>query len=353
MSKLFSPLKIGSIEFPNRIGLSPMCQYSSIDGNPGQWHFVHLGSRAVGGAGLIIMEATAVVPEGRITPEDLGLWNETQLAGFKNITAFISQNGCIPAIQLAHAGKKASSYSPWRGKGHIPIIKGGWEVTGPDKVPFDSATAIPLQMSESQIFEMAGHFAKAAQLAEKAGFLCIELHMAHGYLLHSFLSALMNLRKDDFGGSLKNRMRFPLMVAERVRNTISSDMPLFVRISTTDWAPGGWDLRQSIEFCGLLKDIGVDLIDCSSGGAVPNLITPSEPGFQVHFASEIRKETGLKTAAVGLITEPAQAEEIIANGHADIVLLGRELLRNPYWPLQAAKILNTQIQWPIQYQRAN
>jgi 2,4-dienoyl-CoA reductase-like NADH-dependent reductase (Old Yellow Enzyme family) len=352
MSNLFSPLKIRSIEFPNRIGVSPMCQYSAAEGVPNDWHLVHYGTRAVGGAGLIIAEATAVVPEGRISPEDLGLWNEQQKNGFGRITEFITGTGSVPGIQLGHAGKKASAYSAWKGKGLVPKERGGWDVVGPDNRAFDASLGTPSQLRDSQINEIVDRFAAAAKRAKDAGFQFIELHMAHGYLLHSFLSPLMNSRQDEFGGSLQNRMRFPLMVAEKVRQSISESTPLFVRISCTDWMDGGWDLMQSIEFCGHLKEIGVDLINCSSGGASPDAVIPAEPGYQVKFSEAIRRETGLKTAAVGLITNPAQAERIIQREQADIVLLGRELLRNPYWALQAARDLNFELSWPVQYLRA-
>lgn len=329
-----------------------MCQYSANGGIPNDWHLIHLGTRAVGGSGLIIAEATAVVPEGRISPEDLGIWNEEQKNEFRKITEFISGKGSVPGIQLGHAGKKASAYSMWNGKGLVPKEEGGWDVVGPDNRAFDNSLGVPAQMTDGQIHEAIISFGNAAKRAEEAGFQFIELHMAHGYLLHSFLSPLMNSRSDEYGRSLQNRMRFPLMVAEKVRSSLSESTPLFVRISCTDWMEGGWDINQSIEFCGYLKDLGVDLIDCSSGGASPDAVIPAGPGYQVGFSETIRKETGLKTAAVGFITKPVQAEEIIAREQADIVLLGREMLRNPYWPLQAARELNASIDWPVQYHRA-
>ncbi len=352
MSHLFSSLKIRKVEFPNRIGVSPMCQYSASEGVPGDWHLVHLGSRAAGGAGSIIVEATAVSPEGRISPEDLGLWNDNQAEAFRRITTFIAGQGSVPGIQLAHAGKKAGTWSAWKGSGWIPVEKGGWQVMGPDTVAFDSTLGRPLHMDEKQINRVAEAFAQAAQRAEKAGFRFVELHMAHGYLLHSFLSPFMNSRNDDYGGSLQNRMRFPLLVAKKVKENLSEHIPLFVRISCTDWSEGGWDMKQSIEFSAHLKDLGVDLVDCSSGGALPGAKIPVGPGYQVEFAANIKKETGIKTAAVGLITGARQAEEIIQNQKADIVLLGREMLRNPYWPLQAARELNAATDWPVQYLRA-
>jgi 2,4-dienoyl-CoA reductase-like NADH-dependent reductase (Old Yellow Enzyme family) len=352
MSSLFSPLQIRSVIFPNRIGVSPMCQYSAREGIPGDWHFVHLGSRAVGGSGCIVVEATAVSPEGRISPEDLGLWNDAQCDSFKRITAFIGEQGCVPGIQLAHAGKKASTFSAWKGSGWIPVEKGGWQVIGPDGISFDATLGHPIQMDEDQINRVADDFARAAERAEKSGFRFVELHMAHGYLLHSFLSPLMNSRTDDYGGSLQNRMRFPLLVAKKVREKFSEHFPLFVRISSTDWSEGGWDLEQSIEFCGHLKELGVDLIDCSSGGSLPGAKIPVAPGYQVKFAEAIKKEVGIRTAAVGLITGADQAEEIIQNQQADLVLLGREMLRNPFWPLEAAGDLNATIDWPVQYLRA-
>ena len=352
MSSLFNPLQIRNVKFPNRIGVSPMCQYSAKEGIPGDWHLVHLGTRAVGGAGLIIVEAASVSPEGRISPEDLGLWNDTQMESFLRLTSFLGEHGSVPGIQLAHAGKKASTWSAWKGKGWIPVEKGGWQVVGPDNIPFDPSLGQPVQMSEQQIFQVAEAFAFAAERAEKAGFRFVELHMAHGYLLHSFLSPLMNSRKDDFGGTFQNRMRFPLHVAKKIREKVSFNLPVFVRISCTDWAEGGWDMKQSIEFCGQLKELGVDLIDCSSGGAMPAANIPVAPGYQVEFAEAIKKEVGIKTAAVGLITGAMQAEEIIQKGQADLILLGREMLRNPYWPLQAARELNATIDWPVQYLRA-
>lgn len=329
-----------------------MCQYTAEEGVPNDWHLIHYGARAVGGAGLIIAEATAVVPEGRISPEDLGLWNDQQKNGFRKITEFITGTGTVPGIQIGHAGKKASAYSAWKGKGHVPKERGGWDVLGPDNRPFDNSLGTPAQMNEKQINEVVNHFADAAKRAEDAGFQFIELHMAHGYLLHSFLSPLMNSRQDEFGGSLQNRMRFPLMVAGKVRRSVSEGTPLFVRISCTDWMDGGWDLKQSIEFCGHLKEIGVDLIDCSSGGASPDAVIPAAPGYQVEFSETIRRETGLKTATVGLITDPLQAAKIIEREQADIVLLGREMLRNPNWALQAARELNIEYKWPVQYLRA-
>lgn len=352
MSHLFSPLKIRNVEFSNRICVSPMCQYSASEGIPGDWHLVHLGTRAVGGAGSIIVEATAVSPEGRISPEDLGLWNDIQTEAFRRITGFISEQGSVPGVQLAHAGTKAGTWSAWKGSGWIPVEKGGWQVMGPDARPFDSSLGQPVQMDEKQINRLAEAFALSAERAEKAGFRFVELHMAHGYLLHSFLSPLMNSRSDDYGGSLQNRMRFPLLVAKKVRERLSGDLPLFVRISCTDWSEGGWDLKQSLEFCGHLKDLGVDLVDCSSGGALPAAKIPVAPGYQVDFAASIKKEVGINTAAVGLITGARQAEDIIRNRQADMVLLGREMLRNPYWPLQAARELNAAVDWPVQYLRA-
>jgi 2,4-dienoyl-CoA reductase-like NADH-dependent reductase (Old Yellow Enzyme family) len=352
MSRLFSTLKIRGVEFKNRIFVSPMCQYSSKDGMPNDWHLVHLGSRAVGGAGLIIAEATAVSPEGRITPEDNGIWNNEQVEAFKKITSFIKAQNSVPGIQIAHAGRKASTYSPWKGNGKITKDNGGWEPLAPSAIMYSDIYPVPKELSQKEIHEIIEEFKNAAKRSINAGFEVIELHMAHGYLIHEFLSPISNQRKDEYGGSLENRCRFAVQIAKSVRETIPESLPLFARISSTDWVEGGWDIEQSIYLVKLLKETGVDLIDCSSGGNVHSVKIPAGPDYQVPFAEKIKKETDILTAAVGFIIEPEQAEEIIANNKADAVLLARELLRDPYWPLHAAKKLKIDIDWPKQYLRA-
>ena len=352
MSKLFSGLKLRGVEFRNRVFVSPMCQYCSKDSMPTEWHFVHLGSRAVGGAGLVMTEAAAVSPEGRITPWDNGMWSDTQAEAFKPIAAFIKAQGAIPGIQLCHTGGKASTDAPWRDRKPLGEGEGGWKPVAPSPVRFDSACPVPRELTGSEIKEIVSQFAAAASRCRQAGFEVLELHMAHGYLCHQFLSPLANRRRDEYGGSLENRTRFPLEVARAVRETWPDPLPLFVRISCNDWVPGGWDLAQSVELCRGFKKMGVDLIDCSSGGMVPDATIPVGPGYQIPFAAAIRREVGIATGAVGLITQPTQAEQIVATGQADAVLLGREFLRNPYWPLYAAKALGGEISWPVQYERA-
>ena len=349
---LFDPCTIRSITFRNRIFVSPMCQYSSDDGLPNDWHFVHLGSRAVGGAALVMIEASGVSPAGRITAWDSGFWSDEHADAFRRIASFIEQNGAVAGIQLAHAGRKASTDVPWRGGAVIREGANSWQPLAPSPIPFRSGDPVPHELTPAEIEEIVEQFAHSTQLAIDAGFHVVELHMAHGYLLHEFLSPLCNARTDEFGGSLENRMRFPLRVAERVRKTWPDDLPLFVRISASDWVEGGWDLDQSIAFSKRLRDIGVDLIDCSSGGAVPGAKIPLGPGYQVPFARAIRAEAGIATAAVGLITEAQQANEIISSGAADAVMLARELLRDPYWPLHAARALGVDVPWPPQYERA-
>jgi 2,4-dienoyl-CoA reductase-like NADH-dependent reductase (Old Yellow Enzyme family) len=352
MSQLFSPFRLRSVEFKNRVFVSPMCQYSSNDGMPTDWHLVHLGSRAVGGAALIMVEATAVSPEGRISPWDSGIWSTDHAQAFKRITAFIKAQSAVPGIQLAHAGRKASTDLPWLGGGPLDLGKGGWQPLAPSAIAFDQDSPTPREMSAADIGDVVAQFARATRYALDAGFEVLEIHMAHGYLLHEFLSPLANRRTDRFGGSLEGRTRFPLEVAKTVRRAWPEHLPLFVRISSTDWVEGGWDLPQSIELSRRLKEIGVDLIDCSSAGMVPHARIPAGPGFQVPFAAAIRREADMPTAAVGFITNPVQAEQIIALGEADAVLLAREMLRNPYWPLHAAKALNVDVPWPTQYLRA-
>lgn len=352
MTKLFSTLKLRKIEFKNRIFVSPMCQYSSENGLPNDWHLVHLGARAVGGAALVIVEATAVSPEGRISPGDSGIWSDEHGEAFKRITAFIAAQGALPGIQLAHAGRKASTDAPWRGGGPLPETENGWQPIAPSAIAFDRLSTVPREMTAEDIQRVTSQFVAAATRSLAAGFKVVELHMAHGYLLHEFLSPLSNHRKDQWGGPLQNRQSFPLSVAQAVRQVWPEDLPVFVRISCTDWVEGGWDLAQSIDFCRKLKELGVDLIDCSSGALMPDVVMPAGPGFQTPFSAAIRREVGIATGTVGLITEPAQAEQIVATEQADAVLLGREFLRNPYWPLHAAKALGVDLPWPPQYKRA-
>lgn len=352
MSELFKPLKIRGAEFKNRIFVSPMCQYSSKDGMPNDWHIVHLGSRAVGGAALVMTEATAVSPEGRISAADTGIWNDDQAEAFKIITHFIKEHGSLPGIQIAHAGRKASTLVPWEGKGKIPPEKGGWQTLAPSGLPFDEDYPLPKEMTDKDIRSVTEQFKLAAERAVYAGFDVIEIHMAHGYLIHEFLSPLSNKRSGKYGGDIENRMRLPIEIADAVRSVIPDGMPLFARISVTDWVEGGWDLEHSIELSGKLKAMGVDLIDCSSGGLVPSVKIPVKPDYQIPFSEAIKKNAGVFTGGVGLITEPEQAEKIIFEGKADAVSLGREFLRDPYWPLHAAEVLNADINWPSQYLRA-
>lgn len=351
MSQLFTPLKLRTLEFKNRIFVSPMCQYSARDGMPNDWHLAHYGARAVGGASLIIAEATAVCPEGRITPDDTGLWKDAQIEPFARITRFIKDQGSVPGIQLAHAGRKASTASPWNGGGPLSESQGGWQTIGPSALPFGPAYASPREMSHEEIGEQVRQFRDATLRALRAGFEVVEIHMAHGYLLHQFLSPLSNQRSDEYGGSLENRMRLPLAVAREIRALWPEKWPIFVRISATDWVDGGWDLEQSIALCRELKALGVDLIDTSTGGLVPNAKIPVGPGFQTPFAKAIRA-LGIATGAVGMITKPAQAEAIITAGDADAVLIAREILRDPNWPLHAAHALKATLRWPLQYERA-
>lgn len=352
MSRLFSPYPLREIRFKNRVFVSPMCQYSSEDGMPTDWHFVHLGSRAVGGAGLVMVEATAVCPEGRITPWDSGIWSDDHARAFERTAAFMRGAGAVPGIQLAHAGRKASTDAPWRGGGPLGSGSRGWQPIAPSALAFAEGHPIPHAMSEPDLDGLVGAFAAAAHRSRAAGFDVLEVHMAHGYLLHEFLSPLANRRTDAYGGDLENRMRLPLRVAAAVRGAWPDHLPLFVRISCTDWVDGGWDLVQSIAFCRRLKALGVDLIDCSSGGMVPNARIPAGPGYQVPFAAAIRHEVGIATGAVGLITHPTQAEQIVRTEQADAVFLARELLRDPYWPLHAARALRADVPWPDQYERA-
>lgn len=350
--RLFKPLNIRGVTLKNRIVMSPMCQYSSIDGFATDWHLVHLGTRVVGGVSLVIAEATAVTPEGRISPADLGIWDDAHIDGLRRCTTFIEQHGAVAGIQLAHAGRKASTRVPWEGGGPIPISDGGWQTVAPSAIPYRDGDPIPDPLTDSDIQTIIVAFAAAARRAMEAGFRVIELHAAHGYLLHEFLSPLSNHRDDRYGGSLANRMRFTCEVVQAVRAVVPDDFPLFVRISATDWAEGGWDAAQSVELARVLGPMGVDLIDCSTGALVPGVRIPVGPGYQVEFAEQIRRETGILTGAVGMITDPAQAESIIEEGRADVIILARQLLREPYFALHAGKQLGADVDWPVQYQRA-
>jgi 2,4-dienoyl-CoA reductase-like NADH-dependent reductase (Old Yellow Enzyme family) len=352
---LFQPLTLKSVTLRNRIGVSPMCEYSSVDGVANDWHLVHLGARAVGGAGLVIAEATAVSPEGRITPGDAGIWSEKHIEPIARINRFIKQHGSVPGIQIAHAGRKASARRPWEGGAHLDNDNGGWQTVAPSALPFgDILPRVPDALTEGEILQVQNNFAAAAKRALQAGTEWLELHFAHGYLAHEFLSPLSNQRTDQYGGSFENRIRFALETARVVRAVWPEKLPFTARISATDWVAGGWDIEQSIELARQLKGEGVDLIDCSSGGNVPYAAIPIGPGFQVGFADRIRREAGIATAAVGFITEPTHADAIIRNSHADLVLLAREFLREPYWPRLAAEKLGHKDLLPVpkQYARA-
>jgi 2,4-dienoyl-CoA reductase-like NADH-dependent reductase (Old Yellow Enzyme family) len=330
-----------------------MCQYSSQDGFASEWHFVHLGSRAVGGAGLILTEASAVLPEGRISPQDLGIWDDAHVESLARITRFIHQQGSIAGMQLAHAGRKASTKRPWDGHGEVPENEGGWtKVVAPSSDRFADSYPQPQELTEQGIQEVVSSFRDAACRASNAGFRVIEIHAAHGYLLHEFLSPLSNKRGDRYGGSFDNRIRIACEVASAVRTVWPDDAPLFMRISATDWVDGGWDAEQSVELARRVKALGVDLIDCSSGGNLPHANIPLGPGYQTHFAQRIRREAGVLTGAVGMITDPAQADHIIRSGQADVTILAREFLREPYWTLRAARELGQSFAWPVQYLRA-
>jgi 2,4-dienoyl-CoA reductase-like NADH-dependent reductase (Old Yellow Enzyme family) len=351
MPHLFEPLTIQQVTLRNRIGISPMCQYSATDGLASDWHLVHLGARATGGAGLVIVEATAVEARGRISPGDLGLWDDRQIAPLARVAQFIESQGAVPGIQIAHAGRKAGTAAPWLGGGPLPDAEGGWQPIGASPIPFAEGYRTPTAMGAAQIAEVQRAFQDAAARAREAGFRWIEIHAAHGYLLHSFLSPLSNQRGDAYGGDLSGRARLLVETTRAVREVWPASLPLTVRISSTDWAEGGWDLPDSIALAGMLRGEGVDLIDCSSGGSVPNAKVPVGAGYQVPFAEAIRRECGIATAAVGIITAPAQADEIIRNGRADLVLIGRESLRDPAWPQHAAIALRQAPPVPPQYAR--
>ncbi len=329
-----------------------MCQYSANDGVASDWHFVHYGSRAVGGAALMIIEATAVAPEGRITPGDLGIWDQKHVAPLARIARFAKEQGCVAALQLAHAGRKASVALGWQPQRTLSKNEGGWAVIGPSNVPFDEGYAVPREIDEKEIRELIAQFAAAARRALDCGFEALEIHAAHGYLLHQFLSPLSNQRKDAYGGSFENRTRFVHEVVAAIRDVWPQRLPLLIRLSATDWTDGGWSVEETVSLCRNLRTMGVDLVDVSSAGLVPNAAIPAGPGFQTDFAARVRREAKIATAAVGLITSPVQADHIIRTGQADMVLLGREILRNPYWPLAAAQTLGQKIAWPKQYLRA-
>ena len=350
---LFSPLALRDVTLRNRIVVSPMCEYSSVDGFADDWHFVHLGSRAVGGAGLVFTEATAVTPDGRISPDDLGIWEDAHIDFLARITSFVSQQGAVPGIQLAHAGRKASTASPWKGHKPVDATQGGWSpVVAPSAIPFAAGYQTPYALDIAGIQDIVRSFADGARRALHAGFRVVEIHGAHGYLIHEFLSPLSNSRTDAYGGSFENRTRFLREIIEGVRGGWPERLPLFLRISATDWTEGGWDVEHSVALARMVAPLGVDLIDCSTGGNVPGVHVPVGPGYQVPFAERVKRESGVRTGAVGLITEAKQANDIIREGKADVVILAREELRDPYFPLRAARELGVDIAWPRQYERA-
>ena len=352
MSLLFSPINIKNLALKNRIVVSPMCQYSAVDGVANDWHLVHLGSRAVGGAALIIQEATAVCPEGRISPGDLGLWSDEQVPFLKRINTFIENNGSIPGIQLAHAGRKASFDAPWKGSKQITVENGGWEMVAPSAVAYNEKDEKPVALTAAGIEKVIADFKAATVRCIAAGYQVIEIHAAHGYLFHQFLSPLSNLRTDEYGGSFENRIRLLLEVTAAIKEVWPAENALFIRLSATDWAEGGWSPEESIKLAAILKEKGADLIDCSSGGNVPYQVIPVGPGYQVQFAEAIKKGADILTGAVGLITEAKQAEEILQEGRADLIFMARELLKDAYFPMHAALELNDELKWAEQYERA-
>ncbi|MGE0552448.1 MAG: NADH:flavin oxidoreductase/NADH oxidase [Gemmatimonadales bacterium] len=352
MTSLFAPYELRGLTLGNRIAVSPMCQYSSDDGFANDWHLVHLVSRAVGGAGLVFTEATAVVPEGRISPVDLGIWKDEHVAELERIVGMMHARGAATGIQLAHAGRKASVRPPWASPPRIEAADGGWQVEAPSAVAYSDDYPAPRALEEAEIAGLVSAFRAAARRADAAGFDVVELHAAHGYLVHEFLSPVSNRRGDRYGGSFENRIRFLLEIVTATREVWPERKPLFVRISATDWVKGGWSVDDSVELARRLGPLGVDLIDCSSGGNVTGVRYPVGPGYQAAFAERIRREAGIPTGAVGMITEPAQADQIVRSGQADLVLLARELLRDPYWPMRAARALGVPMPWPIQYLRA-
>jgi 2,4-dienoyl-CoA reductase-like NADH-dependent reductase (Old Yellow Enzyme family) len=353
MPHLFEPLKLRNITLRNRIAVSPMCEYSSEDGFANDWHLVHLGSRAVGGAALVFTEATAVTADGRISPRDLGIWMDAHIGPLARIVRFVHDRGAVAGMQLAHAGRKASTQAPWEGQSALMVEQGGWRpVFAPSAIPFNEKYAMPEELSRDGIKTIVDSFARSAARALAAGFDVLEIHAAHGYLLHEFLSPLSNKRADEYGGEISNRIRIICEVVEAIRRTCPEGMPLFVRISATDWVPDGWQIEDSVFLARRLRECGADLIDCSSGGNVPVAQIPSGPGYQTAFAERVRREAGIATGAVGMITSPAQADHVIRTGQAEIVLLAREMLRDPYWPLRAARELGQPASWPVQYLRA-
>jgi len=349
---LLAPLALRSVSLRNRIAVSPMCQYSAVEGRATDWHLVHLGSRAVGGAGLVLFEATAVEARGRISPADLGLWDDGQVEPLARIVRFVEAQGATAGLQLAHAGRKASTAPPWDGGGPVAAGAGGWTPVAPSPIPFADGALAPAALDEAGIRAVVAAFAASARRALAAGFRTVELHAAHGYLLHQFLSPLSNRRTDAWGGSFENRTRLSREVVAAVRAVWPEELPLLVRISATDWMPGGWDADQSVELCRALRGLGVDLVDVSSGGLVPTAKVPVGPGYQTGFAERIRREAGIATGAVGMITAPEQADHVVRTGQADLVLLARELLRDPHFPLRASKALGHEGPWPRQYLRA-
>jgi 2,4-dienoyl-CoA reductase-like NADH-dependent reductase (Old Yellow Enzyme family) len=352
MADLFSPLTIRGVTFRNRIAVSPMCEYSSGDGFANDWHLVHLGSRAVGGAGLVLTEAAAVEPRGRISPADLGIYSDAHIEMLTRITRFLREHGAVPGIQIAHAGRKGSTRVPWEGGAVIPESEGGWQTVAPSAIPFRPGEPAPAELSKEEIGAMVEAFAAATRRAAAAGFQVVEIHGAHGYLINEFLSPLSNHRTDEYGGTFDGRIRFALEVAAAVRSAWPDSLPLFMRISAIDWMEGGWQIEDSVELARRLGPLGIDLIDCSSGGIVPQARIQVGPSYQTPFAGRIRRDAGVLTGAVGMITEPAQADGILRAGQADMVLLAREFLRNPYWPLHAAKALGAAAPLPKQYGRA-
>ena len=350
---LFDPISLRELDIPNRIWVSPMCQYSATDdGLPTDWHLVHLGSRAVGGAGMVIAEASGVAPEGRISPWDLGIWSDEHADAFKPITRFIAEHGSVPAIQLAHAGRKASTHRPWLGGKPVGPEDHGWQPVGPSPIAYNEGYPEPHELTTDEVRGVVDAFASAAERAARAGFEVVEVHAAHGYLLHQFMSPHTNRRTDDYGGSFEARTKLAVDVARAVRESFPANRPVLVRLSASEYVEDGWDLDQSIALARLLKAAGIDMIDASSGGNLPHQALTPYPGYQVAFAREIRKQAAIPTAAVGLITDPAQAEAVVASGDADVVLMAREFLRDPYWPLHAAHALGADIDWPVQYLRA-
>lgn len=352
MAILFEPIQVRSIEFRNRIVVSPMCQYSAEEGYANDWHLVHLGSRAVGGAGLVIAEATAVSPEGRISPGDLGIWLDDHIPMLSRIAAFIHEQGSVAGIQIAHAGRKASHDAPWRGGSFLLEDEGGWKTVGPSALPFAAGDSLPHALTAEGLENVIIDFHAAAKRALEAGFKVLEIHAAHGYLLHEFLSPLSNFRTDEYGGSFENRSRLLVEVTEAVRKVWPEELPLFVRISASDWVEGGWTPDDSAQLAIILKEKGVDVIDCSSGGNVPNAPIPAGPNYQVPFAEQVRRDADILTGAVGIINDAHQAEDILQNRQADFVLLAREMLRDPYFPMHAAQQLGVEMDWPVQYERA-